>query len=107
MPSILFNGGNKMSSFLLKSTIFALVASSCIVAYAADDQATDNQTVNTTQTTTTQTADTQTANTQNDDHAILQPNDLKWANGPDSLPKGAQVAILEGNPTQDGPFTIR
>jgi quercetin dioxygenase-like cupin family protein len=27
--------------------------------------------------------------------------------GPASLPKGARVAMLEGNPTQEGPFTMR
>lgn len=32
---------------------------------------------------------------------------IKWQDGPASLPKGAQMAILEGDPIQPGPFTIR
>ncbi len=38
---------------------------------------------------------------------IVSPNDVKWGNAPDSLPRGAQVAVLEGDPDKPGPFTIR
>ena len=38
---------------------------------------------------------------------IITPNDIKWIDGPASLPKGAQVAILEGDPTKEGVFVIR
>lgn len=41
------------------------------------------------------------------DHGFFQTADMKWVDGPASLPKGAKVALLEGNPTQDGPFTMR
>jgi quercetin dioxygenase-like cupin family protein len=41
------------------------------------------------------------------DHGSFQPSDIKWIDGPASLPKGAKVALLEGNPTQEGPFTMR
>lgn len=41
------------------------------------------------------------------DHDMLTPNSMKWMNGPASLPKGAQVSILEGDPNQAGPFTLR
>lgn len=37
------------------------------------------------------------------DHGFFQTQDLKWMDGPASLPKGAKVAMLEGNPTQEGP----
>lgn len=41
------------------------------------------------------------------DHGFFQVADLKWVDGPASLPKGSKVALLEGNPTQEGPFTMR
>src|SRR5689334_18700435 len=33
--------------------------------------------------------------------------DLKWADAPPDLPKGAQVAVLYGDPMKKGPFTLR
>lgn len=30
-----------------------------------------------------------------------------WKEGPPSLPKGSQIAILEGDPTKEGPFVFR
>ena len=41
------------------------------------------------------------------DHGFYQTADLKWTDGPASLPKGAKVSLLEGNPAQEGPFTMR
>lgn len=38
---------------------------------------------------------------------FFETQDLKWMDGPASLPKGAKVALLEGNPAQEGPFTMR
>jgi quercetin dioxygenase-like cupin family protein len=32
---------------------------------------------------------------------------LMWKAGPPSLPPGAEIAVLEGNPTEAGPFTFR
>ncbi len=32
---------------------------------------------------------------------------VMWKNGPPSLPKGAQIAVLEGDPTKEGPFVFR
>jgi quercetin dioxygenase-like cupin family protein len=40
-------------------------------------------------------------------HAILLPNQLKWKDGPPGLPPGAQFVILEGDPSKEGPFTMR
>ena len=40
-------------------------------------------------------------------HVMKAPADLEWVDGPPSLPKGAKVAILEGDPGKAGPFTIR
>src|SRR5438270_13700686 len=39
---------------------------------------------------------------------VLNPPDgLKWQAGPPSLPKGAQIAVLEGDPGKEGPFVFR
>src|SRR4051812_26680136 len=35
------------------------------------------------------------------------PEKLQWKAGPPSLSKGAQIAVLEGNPSKDGPFVFR
>jgi quercetin dioxygenase-like cupin family protein len=32
---------------------------------------------------------------------------IKWQEGPPSLPKGAMIAVLEGDPTKEGPFVFR
>jgi len=38
----------------------------------------------------------------------LFPTDtVKWRDGPPSLPTGALIAVLEGDPTKDGPFVFR
>jgi hypothetical protein len=41
-------------------------------------------------------------------HAIVAtPNVIQWGPAPDVLPPGAQAAVLEGDPAQPGPFTLR
>jgi hypothetical protein len=35
------------------------------------------------------------------------PAKLEWKDGPPSLPKGAKIAILEGDPSKEGPFVFR
>ena len=35
------------------------------------------------------------------------PTDIHWKPGPPSLPPGAQMAVLEGDPTKEGPFVMR
>src|SRR3712207_14510 len=42
-----------------------------------------------------------------DDHKILAPGDIKWSPGPPSLPKGAEMAVLFGDPSKDGLFAMR
>ena len=34
-------------------------------------------------------------------------SDIKWIQGPPSLPKGAMMAVLEGDPGKEGPFVFR
>lgn len=41
------------------------------------------------------------------DHQFIAPDDVKWVDGPPSLPPGAKIAILEGNPAKPEPFTMR
>lgn len=38
---------------------------------------------------------------------FINSSDLRWGNAPPSLPKGAQMSVLLGDPTQAGPFVIR
>ena len=33
--------------------------------------------------------------------------EIKWKDGPGSLPAGAKFAMLEGDPTKEGPFVMR
>ena len=41
------------------------------------------------------------------DFAIHSPDKIQWGEGPPSLPPGAKAAILEGDPTKEGFFTMR
>src|SRR4051794_32511287 len=38
---------------------------------------------------------------------LLLPQALQWKDGPPSLPSGAKIAVLEGDPTKEGPFAMR
>src|SRR5260370_18472765 len=35
------------------------------------------------------------------------PDAIQWGAAPDALPKGAQLAVLEGDPTKPGAYTMR
>ncbi len=39
--------------------------------------------------------------------SMYPSTEIKWKDGPASLPAGAKVAVLEGDPTKDGPFVMR
>ena len=39
--------------------------------------------------------------------ALYVPSEIPWTAGPESLPPGAKVAILEGDPLKEGFFTMR
>ncbi len=41
------------------------------------------------------------------DVSIHVPADIKWKDGPASLRKGAKLAVLEGDPSKEGPFVMR
>lgn len=40
-------------------------------------------------------------------HIALTPGDIQWKAAPPVLPAGAEIAVLEGDPTKEGPFTLR
>ena len=41
-------------------------------------------------------------------HANLYPPaEIQWKDGPPSLPPGAKIAVLEGDPTKEGMFVMR
>ena len=42
-----------------------------------------------------------------EDAGIFQPDELRWQDGPKSIPPGAKLAVLEGDPTKEGPFVMR
>jgi quercetin dioxygenase-like cupin family protein len=39
--------------------------------------------------------------------SVVPADSMQWKEGPRSLPRGAQMMVLEGDPSQPGPFTIR
>jgi hypothetical protein len=41
------------------------------------------------------------------EHTMVKASDTKWGDPPPFLPKGAQFAVLSGDPGQAGPFAIR
>ena len=38
---------------------------------------------------------------------VINPGGIKWGDAPPSLPKGAKVAVLYGDPSKTGPFVMR
>lgn len=41
------------------------------------------------------------------DTGFFVPSEIKWQEGPKSIPPGAKLAVLEGDPTKEGPFVMR
>ena len=42
-----------------------------------------------------------------EDQVMMNAGDITWGDAPPSLPKGAKLAVLNGDPGKSGPFTIR
>lgn len=40
-------------------------------------------------------------------HGMFTPDAIKWGDAPPSLPKGAKLAVLYGDPSKDGLFVVR
>src|SRR5437667_3509155 len=53
------------------------------------------------------TASTAAAGQTKSPMALFPATEIEWKDGPPSLPKGAKMAVLEGDPTQPGVFTLR
>lgn len=45
--------------------------------------------------------------TQSVDMRLYPPTTIEWKAGPAALPTGARMAVLEGDPTKEGPFVVR
>ena len=45
--------------------------------------------------------------TQSGDMRLYPPTNIEWKDGPAALPAGAKAALLEGDPTKEGPFVVR
>src|SRR5438874_1080157 len=41
------------------------------------------------------------------EHKVISPSEIQWGDAPPSLPAGAKMAVLDGDPTKAGSFTIR
>lgn len=42
-----------------------------------------------------------------DDMVVAHPDSIKWGAPPPALPKGAQFAVISGDPSKAGPFVVR
>ena len=42
-----------------------------------------------------------------DEFELCPADQIRWQPGPPSLPTGAMIAVLEGDPTKEGPFVFR
>ena len=71
----------------------AVVAASSLIVVAAEKEK--------------KTSSKSTTATAAAEHKIVTPNDTQWGDGPPSLPPGAKMAVLDGDPTKKGSFTIR
>jgi hypothetical protein len=41
------------------------------------------------------------------DHVLVKADAVKWGTAPPALPAGAEISVLEGNPAEKGPVTLR
>jgi hypothetical protein len=42
-----------------------------------------------------------------DDKMAVQPSTIKWGPAPPGFPPGAQVAVISGDPSKEGPYVVR
>jgi anti-sigma factor ChrR (cupin superfamily) len=49
----------------------------------------------------------ESAAAQTAEHGLFTPGDIKWTDAPAALPPGAKLAVLEGDPTKKGLYTMR
>lgn len=41
------------------------------------------------------------------DHGVVAPEDIQWGPAPPFFPPGMKTAVLEGNPAEEGVYTLR
>ena len=51
--------------------------------------------------------DTRDDPTELKDMQVFSPAEIRWKKGPESLPAGAEITVLEGDPSKPGPFVFR
>jgi quercetin dioxygenase-like cupin family protein len=42
-----------------------------------------------------------------ENEGFVNPKDIKWGPAPPAIPKGAKIAVLQGDPFKSGPFVMR
>lgn len=42
-----------------------------------------------------------------DEHVMVTPDEVDWEAGPESLPEGSEIAVLEGDPREPGMLNMR
>jgi hypothetical protein len=42
-----------------------------------------------------------------EDHVMVTPDQIKWGPAPAALPKGAEAAVIYGDPGKEGLFALR
>jgi hypothetical protein len=52
-------------------------------------------------------ADTPPASGATTTHVLVEPTKLAWGDAPPSLPAGAKIAVVSGDPSKPGPFVVR
>ena len=52
-------------------------------------------------------ADDEPKHADDKDHVVVTPDKIKWSPAPPALPKGAEVAVLAGDPTKKGAYALR
>jgi len=45
--------------------------------------------------------------TQSSEMRFYPSRSIEWKPGPAAIPAGAKIAVLEGDPTKEGPFVVR
>jgi quercetin dioxygenase-like cupin family protein len=78
------------------SVLFAVVVAVSSLAVAAEEKATSKDSTK---------GSSKTASAA--EHKILGPTEMTWGEAPPGLPAGAKMAVLDGDPTKKGSFTVR
>ena len=76
--------------------LFSAVLAVSWLAFAAEEKATPKE---------SSKGSSKTAATT--EHKIVGPTEMTWGDAPPGLPAGAKMAVLDGDPTKKGSFTVR